>query len=68
MHLVQVGNAGELSSWPPGLRNALNEAWLEEMACIRKAAWEPLQAELSEAHQIINRQHDDLAVAKFDYN
>jgi len=68
VHLARGGNAGELSSQPPGLGNALDEAWPEEMACIREAAREPLQAELSKAHQIIDRQHDDLAAAKSDYN
>jgi len=68
VHLVQGGNAGELSSWPPGLGKALDEAWPEEMACIHKDVWEPLRAELSEAHQIIDRQHNDLTEAKLDYN
>jgi len=68
VHLAWGGNASELSSRPPGLGNALDEAWPEEMVCICKAAQEPLQAELSEAHQIIDRQHNDLAVAKSDYN
>ena len=32
MHLARRGNAGELSSWPPRLEQALDEAWPEEMA------------------------------------
>jgi len=68
VHLAWGGNAGELSSRPPGLGNALDKAWLEEMVCICEAAWEPLQAELPKAHQIIDRQHDDLTAAKSDYN
>jgi len=61
VHLVWGGNASELSSQPPGLEKSLNEAWSEVMACICEDAWEPLRAELSEVHQIIERQHDDLA-------
>ena len=40
----------------------------EEMVHIHEDAQEPLWAELSEAHQIIDRQHDDLSEAKSDYN
>jgi len=58
-NLVHGPQASGMLSTRPG--------W-KKMACIREAAQEPLQAELSEAHQIIDRQHDDLAAAKSDYN
>ena len=38
VHLACRGNAGELSSWPPRLEQALDEAWPEEMVQIREDA------------------------------
>ena len=67
VHLAHGGNAGELSSRPPRLEQALDEAWPEEMARIREDARTALHSEIEEAHRIINEHNAQMAAAKSDY-
>ena len=66
-HLAHGGNAGELSSQPPCLEQALDEAWPEEMVRICEDAWTALRSEIEEAHCIINEHDAQMATAKSDY-
>ena len=63
VNLAHGGNASELSSWPPRLEQALDEAWPEEMACIREDAWTVLHSEI----RIIDKHDAQMAAAKSDY-
>ena len=67
VHLARGGNAGELSSRPPCLEQALDEAWPEEMARIREDTWTALRSEIEEAHRIIDEHDTQRAAAKLDY-
>ena len=67
VHLAHGGNTGELSSWPPRLEQALDEAWPEEMTGICEDAWTALRSKIEEAHCIINEHDAQMAAAKSDY-
>ena len=67
VHLLRGGNAGELSSWPPHLEQALDEAWPEEMVQIHEDVRTALCSEIKEAHHIINEHDAQMATAKSDY-
>ena len=67
VHLARGGNAGELSSRPPHLEQALDEAWPEEMARICEDAQTALHSEIEEAHCIIDEHDVQMAAAKSDY-
>ena len=67
VHLARGGNASKLSSWPPCLEKALDEAWPEEMVQIREEARTALRSEIEEAHRIIDKHDTQMATAKSDY-
>ena len=67
VHLACGGNAGELSSWPPCLEQALDEAWPEEMAQICEDAQTALRSEIEDTHCIIYEHGAQMATAKLDY-
>ena len=67
MHLVCGGNAGELSSRPPHLEQALDEAWPAEMVWICEDARTALHSEIEEVHRIIDEHNAQMATAKSDY-
>ena len=67
VHLARGGNTGELSSWPPHLEQALDEAWPEEMACIHEDVRTALRSEIKEVHHIIDEHNTQMATAKSDY-
>ena len=67
VHLACGGNAGKLSSWPPRLEQALDEAWPEEMARIHEDTETALHSEIEEAHRIIDKHDAQMATAKLDY-
>ena len=67
MHLARGGNASELSSRPPCLEQALDEAWPEEMVRIREEVQTALRSEIEEAHCIIDKHDAQMATAKSDY-
>ena len=67
VHLACGGNTGKLSSQPPHLEQALDEAWPEEMAQIREDVWTALHSEIEEAHCIIDEHDAQMATAKSDY-
>ena len=67
VHLAHGGNAGELSSRPPCLEQALNEAWPEEMVWIHEDMQTAFCSELEEVHCIINKHDAQMATAKSDY-
>ena len=67
VHLACGGNASELSSWPPRLEQALDEAWPEEMARIREDTRTALHSKIEEVHRIIDEHDAQMATAKLDY-
>ena len=67
VHLACRGNASELSSQPPCLEQALDEAWPEEMVRIHEDARTALRSEIEEAHCIIGEHDAQMAAAKSDY-
>ena len=67
VHLARGGNAGELSSRPPRLEQALDEAWPEEMVRIREDARTALHSEIEEVHCIIDEHNTQMAAPKSDY-
>ena len=67
VHLVWGGNTGELSSRPPHLEQALDEAWPEEIVQIHEDVQTALCSEIEEVYHIIDEHDAQMATAKLTY-